>query len=332
VPVYTDVPEFARTLLPPWAAAGFSAPAAPDPEIRPVLQAIFGEDTPVHAAAGGAGLWRHLLVRGYAEGSQYERLIRLARAGAGVPHGVACVARGGGAFQGFRGRSWVGSPGNVHLAVHLAPRREIERFESVFLALAAVSVLDAVDAVPGLAGLARVKWVNDVLLHGAKVAGVLAYTQTRGASVTSVVLGIGVNVEVTPAVRPTAFVPAAGSLREHAADPAAAALPPVLAGLLRAIERNYGLLLEEGYRPLVARYRARSAVLGQEVQLSSDDADEMPRVFAAGRVVGIGDGLELILEGAAAPVARGRLILGSATAAAAAAGPRQAAVLHPRSS
>ena len=40
------------------------------------------------------------------------------------------------------------------------------------------AVVDALDAVPGLEGRARIKWVNDILIGDAKVAGILAYTQT----------------------------------------------------------------------------------------------------------------------------------------------------------
>jgi len=323
LPVYTDDSDFAATLFP--VDRQGRRPHAPlsdaDPSVRPLVKTLLGPSARLHAEPLEHSGWRHLVVSGFAEGSQYQRVIDLLRSGAGVPDRVACVARAGRGFQGFRGRSWMGSAGNVHLTVHLAPNRAIERFESVFLALAAVSVLDAIDAVPGLTGRASVKWVNDVTLDGGKVAGVLAYTQTRGATVTSVVLGIGVNVEVTPAVVPTAFVPAATSLREHtgsADEPGAdrgpelgASMPRVLRGVLNAIATNYEALLEHGYRPLVDRYRARSAVLGREVLLSSDEADEVPRVFASGRVVGIGDGLELRLEGHSDPIDRGRLILGA---------------------
>jgi biotin-[acetyl-CoA-carboxylase] ligase BirA-like protein len=311
--VYTDVPGHARTLLPPGTACVFTPYTAPEPDVRPLLQSFFGESSRVQRAPYAASSWRHLLVSGRASGSQYERLIRLAPVGAGVPHGVACIARTGSEFQGFRGRSWVGSPGNLHLSVHLAPQQPIARFESVFMALAAVSVVEAIEALPGLAGRARIKWVNDVLIDGAKVAGVLAHTQTRGATVTSVVLGIGLNVETTPAVRATAFVPAVASLREFAADPASLRLDEVLHRVLHALDRNYRILLSEGYAPLVERYRARSAVLDEEVLISSDDADEVPRVLAAGRVVAIGDGLELRLAGHPTPVTRGRLILPAGT-------------------
>lgn len=305
--VYTNAPGYARTLLE--IRDGFSPGATPDAELQPLIGALLGDSVPVHSALPTEASWRHVLISDFAPRSQYDSLIRLARAGVTLPDGVACVARTGDGFQGFRGRSWTGGPGNIHLTAVFAPRCPVERFGTAFLALAAVSVVDALDAVPGLGGLARIKWVNDVLLHGAKVAGVLAHTQTQGDTVTSVVLGLGVNVETTPAVAPTAFVPAVTSVRDLVPDPSAATEGVVLRALLGALRRNYDLLLERGYGPLVDRYRARSAVLGREVLISADEPDEEPRIRAAGRVVAIGDGLELRLEGRVEPVTRGRLIL-----------------------
>lgn len=310
--LYTNAPGYARALLPVGARRVPTRCGGPAAEERPLVEAMLGDSASVYTTALDDPLWRHVLVSGFAAGSQYDRMIRLGREGVEIPDAVACVARTGGAFQGFRGRSWVGRPGNIHLTVHLAPGRPIERFGSVFMALAAVSVVDAIDAVPGLDGRASIKWVNDVLLGGAKVGGVLVHTQTRGDAVTAVVLGIGLNVETTPAVAPTAFVPAVGSLRDFAADPARASEREVLGGLLRALARNYRTLLDDGYRPLMERYRARSAVLGREVLVSSDEADEVPRIRAAGRVAAIGDGLELRLAGRAQPVTNGRLIFGAA--------------------
>jgi biotin-[acetyl-CoA-carboxylase] ligase BirA-like protein len=314
--IYTDVPDYAGTLLPADAAPRFArSVGAPDVELDGLLQAFFGTSPQIHSAALHDPLWRQLLVSGYSDGSQYERLIRLGRSGLALPHGLACVARTGSGLQGFRGRSWVASPGNIHLTVHLAPGRAIERFETVFTALAAVSVADAIDEVAGLEGRARIRWVNDVVIDGAKVGGVLAYTQTRGMTVTSVVLGIGVNVEATPVVRPTPFVPAAAALRDFSGDPAPR-LGEVLWSLLRALERNYRRLLADGFQPIVERYRARAAVLGEEVFISFDEPDERPRLLAAGRVSEIGDGLELYLDGWPEPVTRGRLIMGDAAEAA----------------
>jgi BirA family transcriptional regulator, biotin operon repressor / biotin---[acetyl-CoA-carboxylase] ligase len=304
--VYTNAPGYARTLLE--LGDGLTPGEDPEPAGRRLSVALLGP-TAVHTAPMPDASWGHILVTGYAPESQYDQLIRLARAGPALPDGVACVARTGHRFHGFRGRAWAGSPGNIHLAAHLAPDRPVERFGSAFMALAAVSVVDAIDSVPGLEGRARIRWVNDVVLDGAKVAGVLAHSQTRGATVTSVVLGIGMNVETTPAVVPTAFVPAVTSLKDHAPDPATATEGVLLRALLRALGRNYRALLEHGFGPIMGRYRARSAVLDRDVLISADEPDEVPRILAAGRVAGIGDGLELHLAGRAEPITRGRLIL-----------------------
>jgi BirA family transcriptional regulator, biotin operon repressor / biotin---[acetyl-CoA-carboxylase] ligase len=307
--VYTDNADFAATLFPPGPALSF-VPTDPPPALAPVLGALVGASARPLAASAQPPGWPHVVVCDFAAASQYDTLIRLARSGVALPDRLACIARSGNGFHGFKGRPWRTWRGNIHLTVHLAPERPIPRFDTAFIVLAAVSVAEAVDAIPGLAGRAGFKWVNDVLVDGAKVAGVLAYTQTRESTVTGVVLGIGVNVETTPRVERDAFVPAAASLRELAPEPDAVALAPVLHGVLAALARNYDRLLAEGWRPLLERYRARSVVLGREVTICSDDGAQPPRVLARGRVAAIGDGLELELEGRAEPVRRGRLVTG----------------------
>jgi BirA family transcriptional regulator, biotin operon repressor / biotin---[acetyl-CoA-carboxylase] ligase len=304
---YTDSPSFGAAVVPPGPVGAFAPGVlAPDAD-RPLLDAIFG-DAPVHTAPLALPGWDHLLAVEHASGSQYDRLISLSRE-TPVADRVACVAGSGRGFHGFRGRAWTAAPGNIHLTVHFAPQRPVLHFATVFTALAAVCVTEAIDTVPGLAGRARIKWVNDVLVDGAKVAGVLAYTQTRSDVVSSVVLGIGLNVEATPAVERTAFVPAAGSLRALAPEPATVKAAPVLAALLDALQRGYARVLNEGHAPVMEAYRARSAVVGQHVTVC-EEGDVPGGVIAAGRVEAVGDGLELYLEGRAEPVTRGRLILG----------------------
>jgi biotin-[acetyl-CoA-carboxylase] ligase BirA-like protein len=315
--VITDAPDFARSLLGSEVESGHYTPSSTgattaneeSEDVARLATTFFDGSAVMFDSAAHDAVWRYLVVSGFSAGSQYDRLIGLARQRAAAPDGVACVARTGIGFQGFKGRSWVASPGNVHLSVHFAPARPIERFETVFMALAAVSVIETIDSIPGLSGRAGVKWVNDVVIEGSKVAGVLAYSQTRGDVVTSVVLGIGLNVETRPTVTPTPFVPRAAALRDYVAGAPAVEASSVLRLLLSALARNYRILLREGYRPLMDRYRERSVVIGREVLISSDDPDEVPRIFAAGRVAAISDGMELHLFGGEHPVNRGRLIL-----------------------
>ena len=62
-------------------------------------------------------------------------------------------------------------------------------------------------------------------------------------------------------------------------------------------------------RWIVEAYRRRSAILGREVRVFEDAAQEghPPQLLAEGRVERIGDGLELYLTGSDRPVTRGRL-------------------------
>ncbi len=310
--IYTDSPAFAAEVLPE-SLAGALSPAAPlDPSTGPLLQAILGPG-PLLRAPLAPSPWSLLLLAERAARSNYDLLIELARGGAHLPDRTACLAGSGLGFHGFKGRSWAAIPGNLHLSVHFAPGREVERFEVAFTVLAALSVLDALDAVPGMEGRAGLKWVNDVLLDGAKVAGVLAFTQTQDRSVSRAVLGMGVNVLATPEVEPTPFVPAVTSVRSALGGGGERLLPRVLQGLLDALGRNYRVLLEDGFRPLLERYRERSVILGQEVTICSDDLHEVPQVIASGRVLALGDSLEVFLEGRDQPVTRGRMILGSGT-------------------
>ena len=309
--VFADSLDFAARVLPERPARKWG-PALARGDVDRWVGAFLRE--PMHMArpVDIGRPWRHILLTEHAPASNYDRLIEAARSREALPDRVVCVAGAGRGFHGFKGRSWSAVPGNLHLSVHLAPRRPVERFEVAFMALAAVSVVDAIDRLPGLEGQAGIRWVNDVVLDGAKVAGVLAYTQAQKSTVNAVILGIGVNVATRPPVEPTPFVPAVTHLADHVAGgaPDAALLSSFFGHLLDALDRNYRRLLSRGSRSLVDRYRDRSVVVGREVAVCADDADVRPRVLKRGVVRSVGDGLELHLEGQEAPVTRGRIIVG----------------------
>ncbi len=306
--VFTDSPQFAAQVLQE-EPTGWWGPTLVDGDIDRWLEGFLREPSYMLRPTDVGRPWSHILLSETSDGSNYDRLIELVRAGTRLPDRLACLAGSGTGFHGFKGRHWSAVPGNIHLSIHLAPHRHIERFEVAFMALAAVSVVEAVDRIPGLAGRAGIRWVNDVVIDGAKLAGVLAYTHARQTEVNSAVLGIGVNVRTRPPVAPTSFVPAVTSLRDHAA-PDDARLAPFLRHLLETLDRNYRVLLTRGYRPLVDRYRTRSVVVGREIVVCADSCDLEPRVITRGVVESLGEGLELHLEGRERPVTRGRIIVG----------------------
>lgn len=309
--VWTDSPAFAAVLRLGEPASRCRPRERPHGVVGQLLEAFLGRG-PYFQGAPAPFPWELVLLAEHAPRSNYDVFLELARNRTPLPSFTAAVAGSGSGFHGYRGRPWAALPGNLHLSVYLAPERTLERFEVAFTVLAALSVVEALDGVPGLAGRAGLKWVNDVVVGGAKVAGVLAYTQTQDRKVSRAVLGLGVNVLTTPSIPPSPFVPAVTSVGDLLGDPDPGLFPAVFRGVLEALARNYRTLLEEGgVQTLLNRYRARSVVLGREVTVCPEDSDGTLEVLASGRLVALGDGLELYLEGHETPITRGRLILGS---------------------
>jgi BirA family transcriptional regulator, biotin operon repressor / biotin---[acetyl-CoA-carboxylase] ligase len=111
------------------------------------------------------------------------------------------------AGRGRRGRSWIIPPGTgLLLSVMLAPPHTICPVDSVMLA-----ALAAADAIKNFTGVsAEIKWPNDVLIGGRKVCGILAESASQGGT-PRLILGLGMNVNVDPALKPD-FPPGATSL------------------------------------------------------------------------------------------------------------------------
>lgn len=128
----------------------------------------------------------------------------LERAAAGAPHGTVVVARRQTAGRGRQGRSWLSGDGALTLSV-------IVRGHGVDGLLP----LRAGLAVARTAGpTARVKWPNDVLIDGRKVAGILV--ESAGAD--AAVIGIGVNVAPGAAELSPELAGRAGSLGRPALE------------------------------------------------------------------------------------------------------------------
>jgi BirA family biotin operon repressor/biotin-[acetyl-CoA-carboxylase] ligase len=100
------------------------------------------------------------------------------------------------AGRGRQGRAWLAEPGAALLMSILFRETESQLRPWRFTSLAAVSVVEAIQ--PRLAsGSIGIKWPNDVMLNGLKVAGILAETRWDGRELQAIV-GIGLNVSASP--------------------------------------------------------------------------------------------------------------------------------------
>jgi BirA family biotin operon repressor/biotin-[acetyl-CoA-carboxylase] ligase len=306
--IYTDSVAFAERLVPTGAGPWTPAAEAGDAGLRSLLTQVFADRTVHVAAATAHGAWPLLLATETGVGSQFDRLVQLSRTGIDLPDGTLCVVGAGRGLHGQRGRAWTALAGNLHLSIWLAPPPDAVRSPIDLLVMAAVSVVQAIDDVPGLAGRAGIKWVNDILLDGAKVCGILTHVAHRPGGLVGIV-GVGLNVEVVPDLPPTPFVPAVTALLVAAAAPERCRLGPVLHVLLAALDRNYSALRSGGSDALITRYRDRSVVVGRQVALCGEGGGTSPEIIAEGRVTGLGDRVELFLEGHSRPFTTGRLLL-----------------------
>lgn len=136
-------------------------------------------------------------------GSTMDEARRLAAAGAADRTVVRAGEQTGG--RGRLGRAWTSPPGNVYATAILRPSVPVARASELSLVVAVA----AADAVAAFAGRVGLKWPNDVLLDGGKVAGILLEAMSEGTALTAVLAGIGINVASAPEIagRATARVP-----------------------------------------------------------------------------------------------------------------------------
>ncbi len=177
----------------------------------------------------------------------------LEQARAGAPEGLVAVADHQTAGRGRLGRVWE-APAGANLLLTVLLRPAVVSYRS--LACVALAARDACAAVAGVTP--DVKWPNDLLVGGAKLAGVLAETDGAGA----VAVGIGLNVAWAP--------PGAASLGESIArDDVVDAFLAALAGWLDRTDAD-----------VASAYRSACTTLGQQVRVELVDGESFEGVAA----------------------------------------------------
>jgi BirA family biotin operon repressor/biotin-[acetyl-CoA-carboxylase] ligase len=212
--------------------------------------------------------------------STSDRVKALARAGA--PEWTAVLADRQTGGRGREGRTWASPAGGLYLSVLLRPC-----FEKVGLLPLAAGVAVA-EAAGELGVQAELKWPNDVLASGRKLAGILSESASGPGGVEWVVLGIGVNVALDPAAVAPELAGAVTSLRAEGA--AGAPVEDVAAAVLGHLGVWYDALGSSPGR-VVSAWRARAAPWwgdGVEIRTGSGGL--------AGRLIEVDDDGALVVE------------------------------------
>jgi BirA family biotin operon repressor/biotin-[acetyl-CoA-carboxylase] ligase len=225
-----------------------------------------------------------------------------ARAAAGEPDGLAIMARAQTAGIGTRGRTWLGGAGNFFLSVLLRPGGAA-RDAGQWSLLAGVALAEALAHVlPGDVVL-RLKWPNDVLVEGAKVAGILAESAAGPAGELAwLAVGFGVNLATAPDVPDRAVT----CVARHTPPPAPEAFA---ATLLAAIGRWREVAARDGFAPVRAAFLERAWTRGTPLVLHTGVRT------VTGAFAGLADDGALLLEadGRLRAFAAGEVTIGAAT-------------------
>lgn len=170
------------------------------------------------------------------------------------------LARRQTAGRGRDGRAWQSPPGNLYLSLLLRPAAPA-REAPLWALLAAVAFAEALDPSLPDPGALRLKWPNDLLLGGAKLAGVLCESAAgQDGRMEWLVMGLGANLAVAPEV------PGRATTCIAAVAPAPA--PDVVAArVLQAVEAWRARLAASGAEALVADWMRRGPALGERLTL-----------------------------------------------------------------
>jgi BirA family biotin operon repressor/biotin-[acetyl-CoA-carboxylase] ligase len=246
---------------------------SPSPKLLP-REIVEGLDTQI--------LGRREIV--YLEETESTNTVALGMAAGGAAEGTLVVAEKQTSGRGRRSRDWH-SPGHEGIYASFILRPAMSPFDAPKVnALAAVALAEGLLSLTNLG--VRIKWPNDILINGRKAAGILTEIASEMDSVNYLVIGIGVNVNMT--CFPEHLKDRATSLLIETGEPFSRV--KLLQEILRQEDKWYRLFRTAGFSPVLRRWRSLTDMVGRRVK-----AYRMGGTFS-GAVQGIGPDGVLVLK------------------------------------
>lgn len=203
-----------------------------------------------------------------------------------LPSGAVVITDHQTGGRGRHGRVWVSRPGSSLIcSIVLRPTLAAEQLPRVTMA-GGVAVHDVV--APLLGERVTLKWPNDVLVEGRKMAGILTEATWVGDTLAAVILGIGVNIRADFAGTDLAEI--AVSLEQEAGRPVERL--PLLVALLERVD-HWAARLDDP--ALVAAWRARLGTLGSPVKVYTEP-DKTQSAFYTGIAEAVDDNGALLVR------------------------------------
>ena len=185
----------------------------------------------------------------------------------GAPHGTLAVADRQTAGRGRRGRTWE-SPGGscIYMSILLRPDLAPGKAPMLTLVMAcgvAEGIMDCADV------KVQIKWPNDIIVSGKKLAGILTEMSTQVDYINHVTVGVGINVNVQNF--PEEIQTATSLLSETGTQTKRA---PVIAAVMKHFEENYKIFMQtEDMSGLMKKYSSLLVNQDREVLILEKDAE-----------------------------------------------------------
>lgn len=186
-----------------------------------------------------------------------------------MPHGFVLSAEAQTEGRGRMGRSFASPVGSgLYFSILLKPDLPLDKLHFLTLT-AAIAVCQSIEACCGFHP--SIKWVNDVLMQGRKLCGILTEASIEGESgkIEYAVVGIGINLRFSAENHPELANIAAG-LYDFCENPPRRAV--LLADILHKFELQYHALQNGDFLPILDSYRNYLCCLQQEIDVHQGDS------------------------------------------------------------
>jgi BirA family biotin operon repressor/biotin-[acetyl-CoA-carboxylase] ligase len=182
-------------------------------------------------------------------------------------------------------RVWHSPAGsNIYTSIILRPQIQPEKAPQISI-LAGVAVADVLESY--CPDRIKLKWPNDVLIDGKKVCGILSQMKTAASEVDFIVLGIGINVNMSYSQFPEEICKLATSLAIETGRKISR--QELIISLYENLSKWYKQLLKDGFCRIKEKWLSMSPMIGELVQVM------FQKEAVSGKAIGIDEDGSLLL-------------------------------------
>lgn len=213
---------------------------------------------------------------------------------------IICFSDSGNDFHGFKSRKWETLSGNFHIAFKIKPETN---FKFIYQSLIIFSANIVISSIKELTSLQpKIKWVNDIMLNDAKVAGFITKTKSQLNKISEAIIGIGVNIEKSPDLIPDKFIKKATHLNKYNNNISSSEF---FYTFLKFFDFYYKLILNKKYSILFNKYVDDSLIIDKNIKIY--DENNLDNLLVEGIVKSIEKDLSIKFKNTAVKFNKGRI-------------------------